>query len=605
MIILRPLLILLLLALTPLPALATVTVRNFTTGGSPVVRFDTDGNAIDAHDGTMLQVGSTFYLYGTSYGCGFVWLQPTTQFCGFRAYSSTDLINWTDLGALFDATTSAWQGRCNQIYTGAVTGVPWGCFRPHVIYNAASNTYVLWINTGDPGATGYRVFTSSSPGGPFSEQTPPTMGSHSTNGDFGLFVDDNGTAYVVYRYWDAAFEGDIFVQALTSNYLNVTGSATGINATGINPETQSEAPSLFKNGSTYYVVYGLRCAFCSGTPTLYKTASSPLGPWSSATSISPNSCGGQPSFVTKLSINSAVVYLYGSDLWRGPGGTGFYNQGQANFFWIPLSFSGTAINPITCDVTFTASLTENPPASDPRVDQSSGQNLFQQFCGSGALDGVYQRVQTFVPAKTGTLTNIRFTTHQGPTSCDNSTCTPPNADLNVDLVTVDVTGKPSSVLRAATVPRSTIPWSPTAMTVAMNAAVNAESTYGIHVYTSATSGCYGFAYNDSNAYPAGNEYFSSNSGSTYSLESNRSLKFQDIVLLLPTYALTLATAGTGSGTTSGAGSYVAGATVTLDATAGKGASFAGWSPSPCAGTFVMPASALLCTATFTRGKGHK
>ena len=170
---------------------------------------------------------------------------------------------------------------------------------------------------------------------------------------------------------------------------------------------------------------------------------------------------------------------------------------------------------------------------------------------------------------------------------------------------MDGTGKPTSVLRATTVPRSTIPWSPTAITVAMNAAVNTGSTYGIHVYTSATSGCYGFAYNDSNAYPAGKEYFSSNSGSTYSLELNRSLKFQDIVLLLPTYALTLATAGTGSGTASGAGPYVAGATVTLDATAGKGSSFAGWSPSPCAGTFVMPANALLCTATFTRGKGHK
>jgi len=72
-----------------------------------------------------------------------------------------------------------------------------------------------------------------------------------------------------------------------------------------------------------------------------------------------------------------------------------------------------------------------------------------------------------------------------------------------------------------------------------------------------------------------------------------------------TYALTLAKAGTGIGTTSGEGFYVAGATVTLGAMPGTGSSFAGWSPSPCAPTFVMPARALLCTATFTRGKVHK
>ncbi len=69
-----------------------------------------------------------------------------------------------------------------------------------------------------------------------------------------------------------------------------------------------------------------------------------------------------------------------------------------------------------------------------------------------------------------------------------------------------------------------------------------------------------------------------------------------------TYPLTLATAGTGSGTVNGAGNYAAGATVTLTATPASGSTFAGWSPSPpCAPSFTMPASALTCTATFTAG----
>src|SRR5215469_103007 len=529
--------ILLLLLLTPLPALCAVTVRNFTTVGAQVVRFDTAGNAIDAHDGMILQVGATFYLYGTSYGCGFVWM-TTSPFCGFRVYSSTDLINWTNLGTLFDPTTPTWKSRC-------VTIRPNNCFRPHVIYNAANNNYVLWINTSDPGAKGYRVFTSSGPAGPFKEQAGPDMGNHTVNGDFALFVDDDRTGYIVYRFWDSGLtggvNGELYVRALSPNYLTVTGSAT---ATGANVGKGGEAPAMFKKGLTYYISYTPLCPFCASSLTVYKTASRPLGLWSDHAQINATSCGGQASFVSKLTINSATVYLYGADLWHDsvpppssippvvtwePGRLGLRNQGQANFFWIPLTFSGTVINPVICAPTFTAALTAHPPVKDASVDQSSGRDFFQQLCVSGSLDGVHHRVQTFVPARAGTLKAIRFTTYQGPAPCDVSGCTPPNASLNVDLVTVDGTGKPSSTLHAATVAQSTIPWSPTVMTIPMNVPIKSGSVYGIHIYSSTTTGCYGLAYSDGNAYPAGKEYLSTDSGLTYSLEPSRALKFQDIV----------------------------------------------------------------------------
>ncbi len=67
-----------------------------------------------------------------------------------------------------------------------------------------------------------------------------------------------------------------------------------------------------------------------------------------------------------------------------------------------------------------------------------------------------------------------------------------------------------------------------------------------------------------------------------------------------TYALTTQTSGTGDGTVSGAGAYAAGATVSLTATAAPDSTFTGWSPSPCAASFAMPAAPLTCTATFTR-----
>jgi hypothetical protein len=64
----------------------------------------------------------------------------------------------------------------------------------------------------------------------------------------------------------------------------------------------------------------------------------------------------------------------------------------------------------------------------------------------------------------------------------------------------------------------------------------------------------------------------------------------------PSYDLTLQTVG--QGTVMGAGSFIAGAPIALTATPNVGSTFVGWSPSPCAPSFIMPANALTCTATF-------
>ncbi|HEY2042338.1 MAG TPA: hypothetical protein VGH11_06630, partial [Jatrophihabitans sp.] len=83
---------------------------NSTGTGEPVQRFDTDDNAVDAHDGQISQFDDDYYLFGTAYGCGFTWTKG--GFCGINVYRSADLVAWTRLGTAFDPDEGDWQRAC-------------------------------------------------------------------------------------------------------------------------------------------------------------------------------------------------------------------------------------------------------------------------------------------------------------------------------------------------------------------------------------------------------------------------------------------------------------------------------------------------------------
>lgn len=101
-------------------------------------RFDTEGNLLDAHDGKLYFFDGRYYFYGTAYNCGFRWRTSnyTSPFCGFKSYSSTDLLVWEDEGFLFDASTAYWQAACADVAA---------CFRPKVIQNPKTREYIMWM----------------------------------------------------------------------------------------------------------------------------------------------------------------------------------------------------------------------------------------------------------------------------------------------------------------------------------------------------------------------------------------------------------------------------------------------------------------------------
>lgn len=464
----------------------TTTITNFHT------RFDVAGEAIDAHDGEIAYFDGVYYLYGTSYGCGFEWGNKGAPFCGFKVYSSTDLAHWKDEGALFDATTAIWQSRCN--------GSTYGCFRPHVIYNKATKQYVLWINVYD-NRVGFRVFTSRSPKGPFTEQAVPRLAVNAdsaiaglNNGDHDTFIDNDGTGYIAYTDWRS--KGTIVIEKLTANYL----SGTGEHVKGVTGG-QTEAPSLFYRKGTYYITYSdPNCGYCSGTGTSYKTAPTPLGPWSEGKKISDNSCGGQPSFVSVIHLKDDVMYLYGSDLWNNAA----RNEALANYYWAPLEFAedGT-IKPMQCLEKATVTLAKG--AAGKQLDNTTKADRFVSVCD---INDTIQRTQSFTTTQSGRLQKLMYTAFKAG-----------YPDAGLELSVTDNNGK---LLSSTIIPADSISWSPKNITIFPGIAVTAGSTYRLLLKTATTKGCYGaeFSANGNGA------ALSSNSGASFSTGQKGTLKYQ-------------------------------------------------------------------------------
>ena len=234
------------------PAAVDAQLRNVDATGRQVMRFDTGGNALDAHDGAIAQFGHTYYLYGTSYDCGYQWT-VNDRFCGFKAYSSPDLVHWTDRGFVAPARPCQF------------------CFRPHVVHDAHTGKYVMWVNSQET-ADNFRVYTADRPTGPFTEQPVPDLPDDTfCTADLDLFVDHDGTAYLACS--NAGWH--IAVIELDRTYTAATGryAVTGV--------TKVEAPAMFERDGTYYLAMSdPNCGYCTGTGTSYLTAKHPLGPWS-------------------------------------------------------------------------------------------------------------------------------------------------------------------------------------------------------------------------------------------------------------------------------------------------------------------------------------
>ncbi|XVS67568.1 family 43 glycosylhydrolase [Actinosynnema sp. CA-299493] len=196
-----------------------------------------------------------YYLYPTTDGYA-GWASPH-----YKAFSSTDLVNWTDHGMILDhgpdvswADNSAWA--------------------PAVV--AKNGRYYLYFSGGAAsGDTGKHlgVAVSDSPTGPFRDALGRPLiraGAYSGQAiDPMVLTDDDGQSYL---YWG---NGTAYVVPLDADMVSFDPAEVR----DITPSGYREASFVVKRNGTYYFMWSENDTRSEDYRVAYATGTSPLGPW--------------------------------------------------------------------------------------------------------------------------------------------------------------------------------------------------------------------------------------------------------------------------------------------------------------------------------------
>ena len=214
----------------------------------------------DFADPFVLRVGGTYYGYSTNAGAGDI-----------QVIRSSDLVNWEIVGNGL-AGVPGW----------AAEGSTWA---PAVL--ARNGGYVVYYTVKDrfSGKQCISRGVASSPTGPFRDDSAGPLICQADLGgsiDPSPFVDGDGRAYLL---WKAEGSGGppqtIWSQELTADGLALTGEPHAlISADRSFERGVVEAPSLFREGGTYYLVYAAANWNSRQYTTAYATCAGPAGPCS-------------------------------------------------------------------------------------------------------------------------------------------------------------------------------------------------------------------------------------------------------------------------------------------------------------------------------------
>ncbi len=227
------------------------------------VWLDTEGKRIQAHGGSIITVGDTFYWYGenkekTKVGSG-IW------HWGVRCYASKDLYNWEDKGVIIPPIED---DPSSPLHPAQYAD------RPHIIFNRDTGKFVCWIKVmKQDGTQKSTVLTADQILGPYTMVQSDLRPLNMSAGDFDLVVSSDGKAY----YYFERVHSELICADLTSDYTDVTGYYS-THFPNVQPPFVREAPAYFNRKGLHYL-------FTSGTtgyhpnPSEVACAKTFHGPW--------------------------------------------------------------------------------------------------------------------------------------------------------------------------------------------------------------------------------------------------------------------------------------------------------------------------------------
>ncbi|KAI1123616.1 carbohydrate-binding module family 35 protein [Nemania abortiva] len=255
---------------------------------------DTDGKKIDAHGGGIFKQGNTFYWIGHA---------ATNQ--NPMLYTSTDLLNWKNLGAQ-STITGLWRPKIatpnNQFW----------------IFGQQDRYVQSLVSTQLVGR-----YTSSA-----KVHLPPNDYTYS---DTGMYYDEDSSTWYLLTSADH--------NTVQVNKINADGTV-GERVLAFS-QGAYEAPGIFKDSGTYYLIVSGKTGYRSN-PNKVFYASSLSGPWSGGTDIAPpseNTYNSQNTFELTIRGSQKTTHIYMGDAWDSKGGA------NSNYVWLPIQVDSSTKQP--------------------------------------------------------------------------------------------------------------------------------------------------------------------------------------------------------------------------------------------------------------------
>jgi len=264
----------------------------------------------------------------------------------WRCYSTTDLANWTDHGAVASLRNFTWAGE------GWGGGFENGAWAPQAIHR--DGKWFLYVPLH---GRGIGVLVADNPFGPYADPLgkPLIAGEHI---DPTVLIDVDGQAYLSWgnpKCWYAKLNRDMVSIDTRSGdkglHVHDMSVAQFGKRTKEDPKwtsTYEEGPWLYQRGGRYYLFY-------AGGPLPehlgYSTGTSPVGPWTYGGVVMPNQ---GKSFTNHAGVvdykGKTYLFYHNGDL---PGGGGFHRsvcveelRFSENGALVPTSMSAQGPEPV-------------------------------------------------------------------------------------------------------------------------------------------------------------------------------------------------------------------------------------------------------------------